>query len=263
LAEPHERARRRLAARLRDVREKAGLSGTDLAAHLGWVQPKVSRFENARRLPSTADVEAWAAAAGADPVPLLDLLERARHEYATFRQMYAAAGGADVWQDASEAADLAVKRIARYQPNIVLGWLQTGQYAYEALHLPGGPADSGVSEEEILRMISARLRRQTIIYEPGREITLLMGEGALRTRVASPATMRDQLALIARLAETLTTATIGIVPFSRPAPVMSMHGWVIRDDYVTIETSGGTSRSRTRRTSTATGRRRDSSSTQP
>ena len=36
-------------------------------------------------------------------------------------------------------------------------------------------------------MIASRLRRQAILYEPGRDITILIGEGALRTRVASPA----------------------------------------------------------------------------
>ncbi len=38
-------------------------------------------------------------------------------------------------------------------------------------------------------MIASRLRRQAVLYEPGREVVLLMGEGALRTRLASPAAM--------------------------------------------------------------------------
>ena len=57
-------------------------------------------------------------------------------------------------------------------------------------------------------MIAARLRRPAILYEPGRDITLILGEAALRTRVASPAAMQNSFEHIARLAETLTTATI-------------------------------------------------------
>jgi len=45
------------------------------------------------------------------------------------------------------------------------------------LHLPSGPAASGgVSEDEVARMIAARMRRQAILYELGREIALIMGE---------------------------------------------------------------------------------------
>jgi len=88
-------------------------------------------------------------------------------------------------------------------------------------------------------MIASRLRRQAILYEPSREITVLMSEGALRTNIASPTTMRAQREHIARLAETLTTATIGIVPFTAQAPIATLHGWSLTDDLATIETDAG------------------------
>ena len=62
-------------------------------------------------------------------------------------------------------------------------------------------------------MIASRLRRQAILYEPGRDITLLIGEAALHTRLATPVSMLAQLDHLARLAETLTTAKI---PSYRP-----------------------------------------------
>ena len=98
--------------------------------------------------------------------------------------------GADRLQDAIGAAETAATRIAHYEPVLVPGILQTADYARELLHLPSGPAQSGASEEEISRMIASRLRRQAILYETGRDITILIGEGALRTRIASPPTMR-------------------------------------------------------------------------
>jgi hypothetical protein len=88
-------------------------------------------------------------------------------------------------------------------------------------------------------MIASRLRRQAILYETGRDITTLIGEGALRTRIVTPATMNAQREHIARLAETLTTATIAIVPFSAPAPIATLHGWALIDDLATIETDAG------------------------
>lgn len=223
------------------LRRASGATGAQFAERLGagWGQPKVSKIETGKQLPTAADVEAWAAAARADPAELLELLDNARVEYATFRELFGAAGGADRLQDAIGADEAEAIRIAEYQPVLVLGIVQTADYAREMLRLPGGPADSGAGEDEIGRMIASRLRRQALLHEPGREITLLMGEGALRTRLASPRTMHAQREHIARLAETLTTATIAIVPFSVQAPIATLHGWALTDDLVTIETDGG------------------------
>jgi hypothetical protein len=123
---------------------------------------------------------------------------------------------------------------------LIPGILQTADYARELLNLPSGPAQSGATDEEISRMIASRLRRQAILYEPGRDITLLIGEAALRTRLATPATMRAQLDHLARLAETLTTVKIAVVPFTVQAPIATLNGWGITDDLVTVETDAGT-----------------------
>jgi Domain of unknown function (DUF5753) len=199
----------------------------------------VSKIETGKQLPTAADIHAWAAATDAETPELLELLDRARIEYATFRERYAEVAGADRLQDAIGAAEAAATRIAHYEPVLVPGILQTADYARELLHLPSGPAQSGAGDDEISRMIASRLRRQAILYEAGRDITILMGEGALRTRIASPSAMRAQLEHIARLAETLTTATLGIVPFSSQAPIASLNGWVLTDDLATVETDAG------------------------
>jgi transcriptional regulator with XRE-family HTH domain len=238
-APAHLRARRRLADRLRGLRKATGLTGAEFADQLGWGQSKVSRFETARRLPSPADARTWATATGADPAELLDLLDRARAEYLSFRERYAAAGGAAAVQDEIGTLEAAAKRIFQWQPMLVVALVQTAAYAQELLHGPSGPASMGVSEEEIGRMVAARVRRQALIFEPGRQISLVLGEAALRTRVVSTATLRGQLEHLAHLAETLATATIGIVPFTAPIPVMPLSGFVIRDELVTIETLGG------------------------
>jgi hypothetical protein len=199
----------------------------------------VSKIETGKQLPTPADIRAWAAATSTDPAELLDLLDRARIEYATFRERVADLAGADRLQDAIGAAETAATRIAHYDPLLVPGIVQTADYARELLHLPTGPAQSGATEEQISRMIASRLRRQAILYEPGRDITILMGEGALRTRIASTPTMHAQREHIARLAETLTTATIAIVPFTAKAPIATLNGWGLTDDLASIETDAG------------------------
>jgi len=241
LAASTQRTRHELAERLRQLRVATGATGAQFAERLGegWRQPRVSKIETGKQLPTVDDVHAWAQATNADPAELLDLLDHARIEYASFRERYTELAGADQLQDAIAAAETAATRIAYYDPMLIPGILQTADYARELLHLASGPAQSGATDEEINRMIASRLRRQAILYEPGRNITLLIGEAALRTRVASPATMRAQLDHLARLAETLTTATIGIVPFTAQAPIATLNGWGITDDLVTVETDAG------------------------
>ena len=194
---------------------------------------------NRQATPDRRRHHAWADATRTDPAELLDLLEHARIEYASFRERIQDLAGVDRLQDDIGAAETAATRIAHYQPVLVPGIIQTADYARELLHLPSGPAEFGASEAEISRMIASRLRRQAILYETGRDITTLIGEGALRTRIAAPATMNAQREHIARLAETLTTATIAIVPFSAPAPIATLHGWALIDDLATIETDAG------------------------
>lgn len=234
-------ARQALAERLRQLRQASGATGAQFAARLGqgWGQPKVSKIETAKQLPTTQDVEAWATAARSDPAELLELLDRARVEYATFQQRFAELGGAGGLQDAIGAAETAAARIAHYEPLLVPGILQTADYARELLHLPSGPAQFGATEDDVGLMIASRLRRQAILHEAGRDLTVVIGEGALRNQVASPPTMYAQRDHIARLAETLATATIAVVPFAARAPIATLHGWMLTDDLVTIETDAG------------------------
>jgi transcriptional regulator with XRE-family HTH domain len=241
LTTPIQDARQALAERLRETRRATGETGAQFAELLGsgWGQPKVSKLETGRQLPTAADITAWAEATHTDPAELHELLEHARIEYASFRERIQERAGVDRLQDDIGSAEAAATRIAHYQPVLVPGIIQTADYARELLHLPSGPAEFGATEAEISRMIASRLRRQAILHEAGRDLTTVIAEGALRTHVASPATMHGQLEHIARLAETLTTATIAVVPFSAPAPIATLHGWALIDDIATIETDAG------------------------
>jgi transcriptional regulator with XRE-family HTH domain len=237
---PTQRARAALTEALRTARRSGGLTGSTLAERLGpgWAQPKISKIESGRQFPTEEETVAWAKATGADPNVLLALHARAGHEYAVFRDAFRTEGGPDRHQEAYAAAEQAASLVFGFQPNIVHGLLQTPEYARHLLSLPGGPADHGATQDEIDRMVAARMRRTAVLYEPGRTVTVLIGEAALHNVVGSPAVMRDQLAHITRLATTLTHATIGIVPFER-FPVLVQHGWDQRDQIISLETTAG------------------------
>jgi transcriptional regulator with XRE-family HTH domain len=233
---PRNRALGGLAGRLRTAREAAGFSGAEMAAVLGagWRQPKVSKIETGRQLPTEDDVVAWARATGADAESLLTLRTKAAVEYAAYRERVANAGGPVARQDEITALTESCSFLSDYDPSMIPGLLQTPAYI-RAL------APDGISEQEIGSVIAAKLRRQAILYEPGREIVHVVGEAALRTRIGgmSVATLRAQLAHLAELTE-LPGHTFGVIPFSRTVPFTPLSGWSMYDrDLVNIETLDG------------------------
>lgn len=240
---PSNRALGGLAARLRAVREGADLSGAELAKRLGagWRQPKISKIETGRQLPTAEDVDEWAAATGVDAAPLLALRSKASAEHAAYKDRVSDAGGSVARQDEITALAASCTLLVTYQPAMVPGHLQTPAYmremarSHELLH------GTTVPEDEIGRVIAAKVRRQAVMYEPGRQIVHVVGEAALRTRIGgmSVATLRAQLSHLAEMSE-LPGHTFGVVPFSVITPFTPLSGWSMYDrDLVVIETLDG------------------------
>src|SRR2546429_160939 len=55
---------------------RAGLTGEQLAGHLGWSQPKISKIETGKTMPTVADVRAYVEVAGASGQEAAELLTR-------------------------------------------------------------------------------------------------------------------------------------------------------------------------------------------
>lgn len=236
------RAREALGRALRAARREAGITGVALAAQLNqpgqpWLQSKISKIESGRQMPTDDEIRAWAHAVGADPDRLLTIRERAAWEYQVFRESFGEEDGPAALQRAYAAAENAATTLFDYHPTSVPGLCQTADYATALLQLVGGPTEHGASEEDVDRMIAARMRRGAILYEPGRDITVLIAEAALHPRIGGPDVMRMQLEHIAGLA-TRAKATIGVIPLDE-FPVLVGHGWMQRDRVVTIETTAG------------------------
>ncbi len=234
-------ARDRLTFGLRRARTEAGLTGAGLAQLLGWDQPRVSRTERcAPRIPSARAVAEWAQATGADQAELATLRSEAVAEYEALTRAYANAGGPGAHQGIIGALEQAATRILIYFPGMILGLVQTRAYARAIMAVPPGAVDAGATETDLAAIVAARMRRQEILTQPGRELVLLMGEAALHTRYVPEHIHRAQLHHLAELAEAPdVTATIGIVPFTAQLPVVTLHGWVVRDDVVTVEHADG------------------------
>ncbi|MGH4013409.1 MAG: DUF5753 domain-containing protein [Pseudonocardiaceae bacterium] len=240
-----------LARRLRELRAAAFPSGSALARRLqaehpdgSWHQTRVSKLERGLQRPTERDIAQWVQASGASPQELdelLELLAAARVEYATFGQLYRRAGSPVADQANTTAADAETTRIAHYQPAMVPGLVQTAAYARELLSLPCGPSSAGASADDIEAIVGERIKRQDVLYQPGKKIQLVMGEAALRTRFGAVQTLLGQLdRLIAVIG--LSGVELGVVPFTTPLPVFPLTGFVLYDDAVLIESITGQQR---------------------
>jgi transcriptional regulator with XRE-family HTH domain len=245
LAEPTGgRALSGLGARLRALRDEAGMSGLQLAKVLGtgWRQPKVSRIESGLQLPTEEDIRAWAAPVGAEPGPLLALRRKASAEYGVWKDRIAGTGSPAAFQDELRALEASCSQLlAEYQPALVPGLLQTAAFMREMADGEEFLAENGITPETIGPLIAAKLRRQAIRYEGGRQVVHIIGEAALRTRVGrvTVETMRGQLEHLAETAS-IPGHELGVVPFAVASPVAPASGFMLYDnDLVVVETLSG------------------------
>lgn len=236
----YQRERKQLAERLRALRETAELSGARLARDLGWGQPKISKIETGKQLPSEDDIRAWAARTGGDAATvseLLGLLKDARVEYVSFKDTIRDIGAAGM-QSEILAIEAQATRIGEFQPSMISGLVQTAEYARESLHIPSGPIAFGSSDADIEEMIATRLRRQQSLYDPAKNVQVVMLESALRVRLCSVETLIGQLDRLVAVSG-LAGVDLRVVPFEAPLPVFPMGFRIYDDDLVIVESLSG------------------------
>lgn len=217
--------RRRLGLALRGLRLDSGLTGQQLADRAGLSQSTVSRIELGQAMPSLADIEDWARVTGASPelfAELRALAEAAAVE--TISWSKATRRGLPALQQDVRDLESTSATILNFQPTIVPGLLQTADYARRlvASGYPGGRPD-------IAAAVTARLDRQSILYDDARRLEFVIAEAALRWRLGPPQVMAAQLDRIASVG-TLPNVTVGIIPQAAEVAAWHIHGFAILDD---------------------------------
>ena len=235
----------RLAARLRALRTAAFPSGNQFARHIGWAQSKVSKLETGAQRPSEDDVREWVRATdhGADvEAEVLAMATAARFEYSTVRDDVRRGGGIAAAQVQIAGLESAATHIAEYQPIMLPGLVQTAAYARELLALHGGPMTAGASEDEVEALVSARIRRQEILYQPGKQIQLVIGEAALHDPPGSIETLVGQLDRLVAVAG-LASIDLAVLPVGTRMPVLPLSSFAAHDKQVVfVETMTGEQR---------------------
>jgi transcriptional regulator with XRE-family HTH domain len=232
---------RRLGARLRDLREAAGLTQEVVAERTGKDRSTLYRLETAQQRPQRSTLIQLLDLYGVDEArkaELLTLLKEAKqrgwlHSYSTEIP--------EVYSDYIAFEDEA-RSISNYESLSIPGLLQTETYVRAQLRgsLPHA------SEEDVEVRVAARMERQAVLTRKGApHLWAIMDEAALRRLVGGRKVMQDQIAYLLQM-RSLPNATIQVVPFGAGAHPGLAGSFIVLDfpdaddqSIVYIESAGG------------------------
>lgn len=212
-----------LSRSLRNLRIAAGMKQIPAATAVGISQPGLSRIEKGKTVPGPEIVEALAMAYGADPdttAQLVELTTAIRPEHLDSRIIMQR--GLNHFQERLGKIEQSSALVRAYQPNIILGILQTSAYAQVVFRSRGRTAQQAADG------VAARLARQQALADPSREWLLIQTQGALDWCVRGPALMAEQISHVVELSQ-LPNVRVGLILRRTPATVLAPHGFHIFD----------------------------------
>lgn len=205
--------RRRLSMELRNLREAANLSSTEVAKRLEWSAGKLTRLErNEGKRPDPRDVRDLCEVYGADDTLRDYLIQLARDGrmrgwWDPYHSMLSEELSTYIGLEAEATAVLS------FEPLMVPGLFQTEEYARAVIQ--GGPAE--LSDEEVETRVDIRMRRQKALREdPALRVVAVMDEAVLHRQVGSDDIMTAQMDHLRQVAR-LPRVTLHVIPFTAGA----------------------------------------------
>jgi len=222
-----------LSTTLRQLRQDAGISGSEAARRAGLSQSKVSRAETGVFLPNEEEVKALCRVYGAPAEVRRHLIQMTRdlHSGQTPARAVLQRGG---WwmQERIGRLEAAATTIRTFTPAVIIGLVQSRAYV-RALF------GDFLPQEDLERTVDARLARQRVL-DSDRQFVFVMAEGALRWHMGSPAVMAEQLEHLIEVSHR-DNIQLGIIPWTTPAQVAVTNGFTIYDSRaVLVGTQTGT-----------------------
>jgi transcriptional regulator with XRE-family HTH domain len=184
--------RRRLAAELHRLRDRAGLTGDQVAERLGWSPSKISRIENTRSGLKVQDARKLLDIYGVQGAHRDELLTLAQDaERKGWWESYAG----DLPEELVEFIGMEAEAASawNWEPLIVPGLLQTESYAREVIG--NWQEFFTIPPSAIERRIQARSARQHILTQEEDPLNFLavLDESVLLRQFGDAAVMRNQL----------------------------------------------------------------------
>jgi transcriptional regulator with XRE-family HTH domain len=215
-----------LSTTLRQLRSAADLSGMEAARRAGYSQPKISRFETGRQVPTIEEIETLCRVYGAAPKVRDRLLEFAADlTGGTVRARAVLSHGARYMQQRVGKIEQASELVRSFTPTIVDGLLQIPGYVRAI-------GSRSLAGEELDAFVATRADRQQIL-DTDRQFQKIITEGALRWHVGSPQIMAAQLEHLIK-ASHRPNLRLGIIPWTTPVRSPALHCFTIFDDRAVI-----------------------------
>jgi transcriptional regulator with XRE-family HTH domain len=200
--------RLRLATEIRALREKAGLTGDQLAKRIGRSRADVSRLENGHVIDQ------------ADVIRILDLCGVEGDEWTKVMTIAREAGESGWWESFKTMGDrqamfanleAGAATIREYQQTLLPGLMQTPEFALARTDraavlrpLPNGTPDG---------IVAGRLMRQRMLRRPdGPEYEAIIDELAIRRLGAPPAVVKKALYHVATVVNETPRITVRVLP---------------------------------------------------
>ncbi|MFC5916069.1 helix-turn-helix transcriptional regulator [Streptomyces pulveraceus] len=189
--------RRRLAALLVDLRERAGKTPEMAAERIGCHRTKINRIENARLGISLGELRDLLTFYGVEDAAQVEdavaLAQRSREPGWVQRAGLARPSYADF---------IDYERTANYirssQNSLIAGLLQTPDYAKAVV----SASPSTLGHDEVEALVTARIKRQEVLQRPEPpRVCVIEGEATLRGQVGGAQVMRKQLEHLMAMAE--------------------------------------------------------------
>ncbi|MEV4049597.1 helix-turn-helix transcriptional regulator [Amycolatopsis sp. NPDC049688] len=228
----HE-ARIALGTRLRELRQRADLTGRQLAESLSWQASKVSKIENGKQTPSDDDIVAWTEATGSEPerADLLASLHTLEVQHAEWQRQLRT--GLKPHQNEIAEINARTRLFRVFESTYIPGLLQTGEYARSRF---AQSITVFKVRNDIDEAVRARMQRQDVLYRPEKRFHFVLTEAALRYRLCPPEIMLGQLDRLVAMTS-LPNVKLGIIGFETAYVVAPAHGfWLLDDERVMVET---------------------------
>ncbi|MFD7417797.1 helix-turn-helix domain-containing protein [Kitasatospora purpeofusca] len=224
-------SKQELAAALKELRKRAGLSGARLAARCNMSQSKISRIENGKSPASLVDVEQILRTLEAPPDVLARVTKLARlanTDWQSIRSLRRK--GLHHKQQELAGLESTSTEFRFFLLSMITGLLSTPEYIRASLaHLDGDQS----------KLIALKLSRQEVLYDTGKTFTFLLSEMAVRWPLIPAPAMAMQLDRIVSVSR-LPNVRLGVIPLRGVMPVAPMDTFTVYDaSLVTVETTSG------------------------
>ncbi|MEV6908326.1 helix-turn-helix transcriptional regulator [Amycolatopsis sp. NPDC051071] len=228
----HE-ARIALGTRLRELRQRADMTGRQLAESLSWQASKISKIENGKQTPSDDDIVAWTGATDGESerADLLASLHTLEVQHAEWQRQLRT--GLKPHQNEIAEINARTRLFRVFESTYIPGLLQTAEYARSRF---AQSITVFKVRNDINEAVRARMQRQDALYRPEKRFHFVLTEAALRYRLCSPEVMLGQLDRLVSMTS-LPNVKLGVIGFDTAYVVAPAHGfWLLDDERVMVET---------------------------